>query len=143
MSRRGSRTGDSRHYYQWLAFAAEDLHCADILLDRRQCPAAAGFHCQQAIEKAIKAFVLFRTGVHVDGHNITWLCRHAARYHEAFTGWLDKTPALNRLYIETRYPADMPVQLDFDTLDRIYAVAEEIYDFICRQVYAEADAEED
>ncbi len=143
MSRRGSRTGDSRHYYDWLEFAAEDLHCADILLDRRQCPAAAGFHCQQAIEKALKAFVLYRTGSHVDGHNITWLCRQAGRYDETFLSWLDKTPALNRLYIETRYPADMPVQLDFDWLRQVYYTAEEIYDSVCGTVYAGADAEED
>lgn len=143
MSRRGSRASDSRHYYDWLEFAAEDLHCAGILLEERQCALAAGFHCQQAIEKAVKAFVLYRTGVHVDGHNITWLCRHAAKYDKAFLQWLDKTPALNRLYIETRYPADMPVLLDFDDLDRICRVAEEIYDFICGQVYADADAEEE
>ena len=143
MGRRGSRAGDSHHYYDWLEFAAEDLHCADILLDARQCAAAAGFHCQQAIEKAVKAYVLFKTGVHVDGHNITWLCRHAGRCEERFCSRLDRTTALNRLYSETRYPADLPVRVDVDMLARIYEPAEDIYDFICEEIYAGADPEEE
>ena len=79
----------------------------------------------------------------MDGHNITWLCRYAGRYEERFLHWLDRTAALNRLYIETRYPADMPVGLDFDTLASLYETSEEIYDFICEKIYAGADPEEE
>lgn len=142
MSRRSNR-GDSRHYYDWLEFASADLAAADLLLLQPQCAGAAGFHCQQAVEKALKAYILFQTRNGVDGHNITWLCRTAAKLDRHFYTWLDETPAFNRLYIETRYPADIPTDLDDRKLTHIYRVAAEIYDYICGEVYENSDIEED
>lgn len=142
MSRRGSRSTDSHYYYDWLEFAAEDLHCADILISAKQCASAAGFHCQQAIEKGIKAYLLYETMSHVDGHNITWLCKSAAKHDEHFLIWLDKTVTLNRLYIETRYPADIPVNLDFDILRGILDMAKEVYDYICNIIYKEIEIDD-
>ncbi len=44
---------------QWLAKAAQDLGLADLLLARSAFPAAAVFPCQQAAEKALKAFLFW------------------------------------------------------------------------------------
>lgn len=72
-SRKGAR--DSMYYYKWLDKALCDLQAARILLTWGGDPSNVAFHCQQAIEKALKGYLLFRTGRHYDGHNLTYLCR--------------------------------------------------------------------
>ncbi len=143
MARRGENSRDSRHYYDWLEFAAEDLHCAGVLLSDRQCLLAVGFHCQQAMEKALKALILFHTGRPVDGHNITWLCKTAGRADERVLDWLSYTPALNRLYIEARYPADTELKYSYADMQAVHVVAQELYSYICKQIYDHPDPEDE
>lgn len=139
MARRGERSRDSRFYYDWLEFAAEDLHCAGILLEEKQCLNAVGFHCQQACEKALKSFIMYNTGSPVDGHNITWLCRTAGKYDSQILGWLDMTPVMNRMYIETRYPADLPPRYTLTSLQAIYNMATELHEYICKIIYKDTE----
>lgn len=126
---------DSHKYYDWLEIAAGDLLAARILLEQDQCLEIAGFHCQQGIEKALKAYLIAQTGMLVDGHNLTWLCRQAIRYNKEFGKWLEDTAEMNRLYIETRYPSDFEFSLTPPVVSRIYDTAKELYDFICDEVY--------
>ena len=75
MSRRRKGGRDSLYYYKWLEKALLDLQAARVLLTWGGDPCNIAFHCQQAIEKALKGFLLYRTGRHFDGHNLTFLCR--------------------------------------------------------------------
>lgn len=102
MSRRRKGASDSHFYYKWLDKALCDLQCARLLLTYGGDPYNTAFHCQQAIEKALKGYLLYRTGRHFDGHNLTYLCRQAIRIDpDTFTEYLDESAALNDLYIET------------------------------------------
>ena len=113
MSRRRKGGSDSLFYYKWLDKALCDLQCARLLLTYGGDAYNIAFHCQQAIEKALKGYLLYRTGKHFDGHNLTYLCRQAIRLDpEAFSEYLDESAALNDLYIETRYPTDLPFEID-------------------------------
>ena len=53
--RRTRHTSDSRLFFDWLEIAARDLLAARLLLEQGQCLDIAGFHCQQCLEKALKA----------------------------------------------------------------------------------------
>ena len=53
--RRSKHSDDSRLFFDWLEIAARDLLAARLLMEKQQCLEIAGFHCQQAIEKALKA----------------------------------------------------------------------------------------
>lgn len=131
---------DSQRYYDWLERANEDIQAAQLLLGSDNTLSAAAFHCQQCIEKALKAYILFKTHEHVDGHNLTWLCRQAIKNDKHFTEWLDESVALNRYYIETRYPADIPLELNIKKVNRAYDMANAMYRFICNEVYEESQA---
>ena len=98
---------DSRRYYDWLEHSSQDLIAAKILSEDDRCYRLSAFHCQQAIEKALKAYILLKSDVLVDGHNLTWLCRQAKKYDKGFHQWFDESADLNQCYIETRYPADI------------------------------------
>lgn len=134
---------DSRKYYDWLEIAARDLLAARLLIEQEQCYEVAGFHCQQCLEKAFKAYLIDRTGTLVDGHNLTWLCRQATRYHQEFKKWLEETAEMNRLYIETRYPSDIDLRLDAESVKAIYETARDVYEFICDEVYGGESMEDE
>lgn len=134
-SRKGA--GDSLFYYKWLDKALCDLQAARILLTWGGDPALVAFHCQQAIEKALKGYLLFKTGRHFDGHNLTYLCRQAAQLDLAFEEYLDESAALNNLYIETRYPTDLPLLLTEAQISRLYSMAERMFAAIRAELYEE------
>ena len=54
MSRRRKGASDSHFYYKWLDKALCDLQCDRLLLTYGGDPYNTAFHCQQAIEKALK-----------------------------------------------------------------------------------------
>ena len=82
---------DSRRYYDWLEHSSQDLIAAKILSEDDRCYRLSAFHCQQAIEKALKAYILLKSDVLVDGHNLTWLCRQAKKYDKGFHQWFDES----------------------------------------------------
>ena len=134
-ARKGGR--DSLYYYKWLDKALLDLQAARILMTWNGDTCNIAFHCQQAIEKALKGYLLFKTGRHFDGHNLTYLCRQAIRIDpDTFTEYLDESAALNDLYIETRYPTDLPFEIDEREIRRYLDMAERMFAAIRRELYA-------
>jgi len=134
MGRRPNSITDSRRYYDWLDRAEEDIQSAKLLSQDELCYNNAAFHCQQTIEKALKAYILLKSGMLVDGHNLPWLCKRAAKYDRTFSDWLRESTSLSKCYIETRYPADIPLDLTYEQVRNYYRMAKEMYLFICGEV---------
>ena len=132
-ARKGST--DSKHYYKWLSKAASDMRSAGILRAYGGDAEAVAFHCQQTIEKALKGYLLYKTGRHYDGHNLTFLCRQAARLDKRFYDYLDESALLNHYYIESRYPTDLPFVIDKKEIDTIYGIAERMFSVIKQEIY--------
>ena len=137
MTRRRKGASDSCFYYKWLDKALCDLQAARLLLTYGGDHYNIAFHCQQAIEKALKGYLLFRTGRHFDGHNLTYLCRQAIQLDsKAFSEYLDESAALNDLYIETRYPTDLPFEITEAQIHNIIIMAEDLFGVIRQELYA-------
>ena len=134
MGRSSNHSGDSKRYYDWLYHAYQDMLAAKMLIDDKRLYGQTVFHCQQAIEKGLKAFLLYKHRKLFDGHNLTWLCKQAAMTDQAFTKWIAKCAILNRFYIETRYPADIPEEISRDLAEDILFAADEMTDFICEYI---------
>lgn len=130
MGRKRGKPNDSKRYIDWLERAECDLDSARILKDNNGDNCNAAFHCQQCIEKALKGYLLYKTGKHVDGHNLTFLCRSACRIDRKFDEWLDESTSLNRYYIETRYPTDVGFDITDSELANVYKMANDTYSFI-------------
>ena len=138
--RRGSGHADSGHFLHWLDKAEEDLRAAYALMRHGEdVNNAAAFHCHQCIEKALKAYLIKRLRRQFDGHNLTFLCKMAQRADPRFVDWLDESAALNRLYIEARYPADLPFDIDDARLSKLYKMAEDMFAFIDAEINAHKD----
>lgn len=130
MMKRRQDNNDSNRYFDWLERAESDLKTARILKDNDGDNCNAVFHCQQCIEKALKAYLLYKAKTHFDGHNLTFLCRQAMKYDNFFDDWLDESAELNRYYIETRYPTDKGFDVDDEQLEKSYKHAKNMYEFI-------------
>lgn len=141
MGRRRSNSRDSRRYADWLNAAYDDLRAARTLSTDDTLNNATAFHCQQCVEKALKGFILCRTGNGVDGHNLTWLCRRAVSLDRRFSQWLDESASLNKYYIETRYPTDIPTEIEDASVPGMLKMAGGVFDYIVDQLGLEDQLE--
>ena len=85
------------------------------------------FHCQQAIEKALKGFILYHIHELEEGHSLSFLCKKALNIDLKFKACLENCAFVNQYYIETRYPADNPLIVSDDETERCIQTAENIY----------------
>ena len=87
----------------WLGTAKSDRDAARYLRDGQFWPLAC-FLCQQAAEKALKAY-LRACGETADvGHGLTGLCYRCAEHDTDLKGVMDECRRLGRHYVPTRYP---------------------------------------
>jgi HEPN domain-containing protein len=140
-SRVSSGKSDSRRYYEWLDFALDDIRCARYLFGFGGYEKAVAFHCQQAIEKALKGYILFKRRRHIDGHNLTYLCRQAIKEDQSFSDYLDESARLNRYYIGTRYPSDYPIKLSESEILNVLHMANAMFKHISKLIYENKIAE--
>ena len=126
MSRGSNHNTDSKRYYDWLYHSFIDFLAAKNLMSDKRCYCAVAFHCQQCIEKALKGFLLYKNHRLFDGHNLTWLCKQAIMLDSNFKEYIVKCTKLNRYYIETRYPADIPMEISREEAEELIQASEEV-----------------
>ena len=100
---------DSLRYVEWLEKAARDLKSAKVLSQNDCGNDIVAFHCQQAIEKSLKGYLIKQTGEFPEGHSLIYLCKEASNYHAGFKKHLKDCAFVNQYYIETRYPAEVRI----------------------------------
>lgn len=67
----------------------------------------AVYHCQQAAEKALKAFLTYHDILFNKTHDLTELVAQAASAEPAFEDWQDIASELTPYAVWFRYPADV------------------------------------
>lgn len=92
---------------QWRAKAQSDWTAVEILLASEQCPAdMVCFHCQQFVEKLLKA-ILTRHGIEAPKtHDLRRLIQLAEPYAPELSQLADASDTLTIHGVETRYPGD-------------------------------------
>ena len=96
-----------RVYENWFAQACSDLEDAKYLMKGRKYNSAC-FFAQQAVEKALKAFLLFAGADQVWGHSVYELCNDSRDFDEDFAQICEEVALLDKYYIPTRYPDALP-----------------------------------
>ncbi len=126
---------------RWLAQAERDIKAA-------RHGSSGGFHeqacflCQQAAEKALKAFLYLLGERLVLGHSVTQLLRSCVNHHEDFQSLLRPCRRLDRYYLPTRYPDSLPGGSPFEAFGEedaqaALADAEAILERVRREMEAE------
>ncbi|NMB95209.1 MAG: HEPN domain-containing protein [Clostridiaceae bacterium] len=125
---------DSLRYNEWLEKAGRDLKSAKVLKQNDCGNDVVAFHCQQAIEKSLKGYLLKQTGQVFEGHSLIYLCKESARYNSEFKRMIKDCAFVNQYYIETRYPSDIPLVVSDDEADECISIAEEIYKMVTEHI---------
>jgi HEPN domain-containing protein len=103
----------------WLTKAATDLRSARVLGSVEDAPLdTAIYHCQQAAEKAMKAFLVHCGITPAKTHDIRKLTIEAADYEPRFNDLMLMSAALTPYAWQFRYPDDLaetfPSREEFD-----------------------------
>jgi len=96
----------------WLAQAASDLSVARTMLQSNVLHMVF-FFCHEAIEKAVRGFLVSRKEPH-STHSIFWLARRAARLDQRFEQIGSDAWTLDTLYVFSRYPFGTPAKAPCD-----------------------------
>lgn len=119
---------------KWLKFAKDDLRSAEILLAEKIFNMVC-FHCQQAVEKSLKAFLRHRIKKIPYIHILEELCERCIKIDSSFSNFIDDCIALDIYYQPTRYPEaptgslpeGMPTR---EQADEALQKAKNIFDFV-------------
>ena len=124
----------------WLTKAASDLRTARILDTAADGPLdTAIYHCQQAAEKAVKAFLIFHAVTPEKTHDVRKLAVQASGFEPRFNEHIEIAAALTPYAWEFCYPGDLaetyPAREEFD---EALQHAQTIYDFVLNLIPTEA-----
>ena len=112
---------------EWLAKAADDLRAAEHGMSASP-PLLADvlFHCQQAVEKLLKAFLTWHNRAFRKTHSIEELGEDCLKIDQNLKDVIDRAVPLTRYAWEFRYPGEpeKPLQEEAETA---ISLAHEVY----------------
>lgn len=93
---------------QWLRHAREDLTGAEVLLSTRPpLLKPALFHCQQAVEKALKAFLVWHDQPFRKTHSLVPLVDQCVSLDQALDAIVAPALDLTKFAVRLRYPGEL------------------------------------
>ncbi|MGB2937989.1 MAG: HEPN domain-containing protein [Phycisphaerae bacterium] len=115
----------------WLTKALHDLTAARMVTASTEPLFDVGaFHCQQAAEKAVKAYLVFRDRPFPKTHDVAELIDRAGDFEAGFDRWRDAAGRLTQYATDARYPG-----LELAPSRQEYEYAEQaaagFYEFVC------------
>jgi len=128
---------DTAEVRAWLEKARHDLRTAELALE--QTPPitdTAGFHVQQAVEKTLKAYLVWSGREFERIHDLRALALACARCDDAFSAWIDRIAPLSAYAVRFRYPG-----LTDPSLENVRValnLADEVWRFVTARLPADA-----
>lgn len=115
---------------EWLQKAEKDLLSSRILLEHDPpVLETACFHCQQAVEKALKAFLVCRGVSFEKVHSLTYLLDLCEVQEPGFASLRNMAETLAPYAVMVRYPGE-PMDISQEEAQQALATAQTVWDFI-------------
>ncbi|MGB9902918.1 HEPN domain-containing protein [Methanothrix sp.] len=119
---------------QWLIKSQRDLGSARRLMEGDETYLdVAVYHCQQAAEKAIKAYLAYRNTTFEKTHNLVALLAFCLPLDPTFEQWKEAAKILTPYATEFRYPGDV-LEPERREAEQALAQAEALVNFIVRRL---------
>ncbi|RNI36134.1 HEPN domain-containing protein [Hanamia caeni] len=124
---------DERNYVeQWLEKAANDLLAARLILDHQPIILDIScFHCQQAVEKYLKTFLIFHKKDFPKTHNIDLLLKNCSTINDRFKEVDVKN--LEDFAVRGRYPHDFLLP-SVEEAEEFYQITLEIKELVIMEI---------
>ena len=117
---------------EWLRKGNNDLLSARILLYHdKPVTDTACFHCQQAVEKILKAYLILNSIRFEKNHNLAYLLDICEKISDKFSEIREKTEALTPFAVEIRYPGDI-LDVSLEEARELLVYAEDIVKFVAQ-----------
>jgi len=119
---------------RWFSQAESDLKAADWNFQGEFYENVC-FFSQQAIEKALKAFLYKKGEKELITHSSSALAKKAIKYNKDFDKIIDDCKDLDKYYIPTRYPDSVPEGTPHEfyqeeDAEKALKVAKKVFEFI-------------
>ena len=95
-----------RQVKAWVGFAEKDLLTISEIIKNEKLTNVVVFHCQQAIEKYFKAYILENSKPLLKNHNLLALYGIIKEIKD-FNIDEDMLSTINDIYLESRYPGEI------------------------------------
>jgi len=116
---------ESLYPRDWLRIAEKDLGRAQHLLDFGD-PEAAGFYLQQAVEKLLKAFLLFKGWSLKRIHDLEVLLNDALTYDPSLEEFRSLCQKVTAFYLVQRYPLSVEPSITQDDVQQSLSQTERL-----------------
>lgn len=115
---------------EWLKKARNDLVSARILMEHTPPVLdTASFHCQQAVEKTLKAFLVWKAVPFEKVHSLTYLLDLCESKDPEFASIREKAEMLAPYAVEIRYPGEI-MKISHEELNEAFTTAQIVWDFV-------------
>ena len=95
---------------EWLRFANDDIDTALLLKEMRpQHYEIICYHCEQAVEKYLKGFLVFKDQMPPKIHDLPNLCHLCSEYDNSFLDLLPHCNYLTQFGVQPRYPKELNI----------------------------------
>lgn len=119
---------------RWIEKADHDLGTA--ILTQKHIPKykdTIAFHCQQAVEKYLKSFIL-KLGLPIKRtHDLVFLLEQIDKYEKIEHKWFEKVLELQDFAIEVRYP-DQVIELSNEDINTAIEIAVQFRKMILEKI---------
>lgn len=115
---------------EWIQKANNDWEAARLLFEESGPSDTICFHCHQAVEKYLKAWLSKQGARFPLTHELANLVLISKRKDADFENLLDDAERLNAYYIPSRYPADAPVDYTQKEIKEVLEMTEWMTDKI-------------
>lgn len=115
---------------QWIIKGDHDLGTAKItFLHIPEYLDTVTFHCQQAVEKYLKAFLVFLSKPFRFSHDLVYLLDLISENDPDFAKYYDSISELQGYAVEIRYP-DETIFLSQENVKQAISIAKDVRDFV-------------
>lgn len=121
-----------REHERWLRTATDDLKLAKVGLSLELFEPSI-YHCQQAAEKALKSYLIFKRQAIVKTHDLIQLLECCLGFDKDFEKLYQATKKLNPFSTKFRYPTEYDI-LEASELEFAIKNAESVLKFVSKKI---------
>ncbi|MFH1416052.1 MAG: HEPN domain-containing protein [Elusimicrobiota bacterium] len=119
----------------WIKKAGNDLMNAEIVIQAENPPTdTICFHCQQAAEKYIKAYLIRKGKKFKRVHDLVYLLELCLQIDSSFNEIEKEIGELTEYSVEARYPNDIYAEYDIEEAKEAIDKAKRVKDFILKKL---------
>lgn len=121
-----------QEHKRWLKIVDQDLKSAKGLL-KIEIFSTATYHCQQAAEKALKAYLVFKNHTITKTHDLMRLIELCSKFDKTFEKLYDAAEHLNPFATKFRYPTEFDIP-DFEDTKKAIQRTQKIVNFVLKKI---------